>query len=122
MSKTLVVVESPAKARTIGRFLGSAVDVLASMGHVRDLPLRELGVHINDDFRPDYELTLNGKRSSNPRARRRRRLIKCIWQPTLTVRGKQSPGTSRRFCKMQQKGLFIASPSMKSPRMPSGIR
>ena len=62
MSKTLVVVESPAKARTIGRFLGSAVDVLASMGHVRDLPLRELGVHINDDFRPDYELTLNGKK------------------------------------------------------------
>ncbi len=62
MRKTLVVVESPAKARTIGRFLGSGVDVLASMGHVRDLPLRELGVHINDDFRPDYELTLNGKK------------------------------------------------------------
>ncbi len=62
MSKKLVVVESPAKARTIGRFLGSSVDVLASMGHVRDLPLRELGVHINDDFRPDYELTLNGKK------------------------------------------------------------
>ncbi len=62
MSKQLVVVESPAKARTISRFLGSKVEVLASMGHVRDLPLRELGVHINDDFRPKYELTANGKK------------------------------------------------------------
>ena len=62
MSKKLVVVESPAKARTISRFLGPSVDVLASMGHVRDLPLRELGVDTNNDFRPKYELTLNGKK------------------------------------------------------------
>ena len=62
MSKTLVVVESPAKARTIGRFLGASTNVLASMGHVRDLPQHELGVHIHDDFRPEYELTTNGKK------------------------------------------------------------
>ncbi|NLZ60470.1 MAG: type I DNA topoisomerase [Lentisphaerae bacterium] len=62
MSKQLVVVESPAKARTISRFLGGNSQVLASMGHVRDLPQRELGVDVQDDFRPSYELTNNGKK------------------------------------------------------------
>ena len=62
MSKHLVVVESPAKARTISRFLGGNSQVLASMGHVRDLPQRELGVDVQDDFRPSYELTNNGKK------------------------------------------------------------
>ena len=62
MSKTLVVVESPAKARTIGRFLGSGIQVQASMGHVRDLPQHSLGVDIEHDFEPQYELTANGKK------------------------------------------------------------
>jgi DNA topoisomerase-1 len=62
MAVKLVVVESPAKARTIGRFLGSDVQVQASMGHVRDLPQGSLGVDIKQDFKPDYELTANGKR------------------------------------------------------------
>ncbi len=55
MAKQLVVVESPAKARTINRILGGAYTVRASMGHVRDLPERRLGVRIEDGFRPDYE-------------------------------------------------------------------
>ncbi|MFA6814813.1 MAG: type I DNA topoisomerase [Lentisphaeria bacterium] len=62
MNKKLVIVESPAKARTIGRFLGSDVNVLASMGHVRDLPKNKLGVDIANNFNPDYELTTNGKK------------------------------------------------------------
>ena len=62
MSKTLVVVESPAKARTIGRFLGNEIQVQASMGHVRDLPQHSLGVDIEHDFEPQYELTTNGKK------------------------------------------------------------
>ena len=49
MPKDLVIVESPAKARTIGRFLGSRYDVKASMGHVRDLPKKSLGVEIDSD-------------------------------------------------------------------------
>ena len=44
MGKDLVIVESPAKARTIGRFLGGKYDTKASMGHVRDIPKREMGV------------------------------------------------------------------------------
>ena len=56
---TLMIVESPAKARTIGKLLGAGTKVLASMGHVSDLPQRELGVDIVHDFAPQYELTPN---------------------------------------------------------------
>ena len=59
---TLMIVESPAKARTIGKLLGAGTKVLASMGHVSDLPTRELGVDIVHDFAPQYELTPNGHR------------------------------------------------------------
>ncbi|MDB5078574.1 MAG: topoisomerase 1 [Chloroflexi bacterium] len=55
MSKTLVIVESPAKAKTITRFLGSSYTVRASMGHVRDLPAKELGVEVaTGTFKPTY--------------------------------------------------------------------
>ena len=56
MAKNLVIVESPAKARTVGRYLGSDYAVLASLGHVRDLPQRELGVDVDRDFEPQYEV------------------------------------------------------------------
>jgi DNA topoisomerase I len=51
---TLVIVESPAKAKTIGRYLGRGYVVKASMGHVRDLPKSRMGVHTEDGFAPDY--------------------------------------------------------------------
>src|SRR5215208_2258355 len=58
MSKNLVIVESPAKARTIERYLGPGYKVLASYGHVRDLPENpgkgKLGVDVDNDFAPDY--------------------------------------------------------------------
>ncbi|MDD3894874.1 MAG: toprim domain-containing protein, partial [Syntrophomonadaceae bacterium] len=50
MSKTLVIVESPAKAKSISKFLGSRYTVKASMGHLRDLPKSQLGVNIENDF------------------------------------------------------------------------
>jgi DNA topoisomerase-1 len=56
MAKYLVVVESPSKAKTIGRYLGKDYQVKASVGHVRDLPPKELGVDIEDGFRPTYHL------------------------------------------------------------------
>lgn len=58
--KTLVIVESPAKARTIGRYLGSGYEVAASVGHVRDLPTKELGVDVANGFEPAY-VTIRGK-------------------------------------------------------------
>ena len=59
MSK-LVIVESPAKAKTIKKYLGSGYDVIASMGHVRDLPKSRLGVDVKHDFKPKYEI-IKGK-------------------------------------------------------------
>jgi len=56
MPKSLVIVESPAKARTIARYLGGDYDVEATMGHIRDLPKKELGVDIENDFEPTYEI------------------------------------------------------------------
>jgi len=57
MAKKLVIVESPAKARTINKYLGSAFSVKASMGHVRDLPERKFGVEIENDFKPTYQIS-----------------------------------------------------------------
>jgi DNA topoisomerase-1 len=57
---TLVIVESPAKAKTIKKYLGSGYDVIASMGHVRDLPKSRLSVDIKHDFKPKYEI-IKGK-------------------------------------------------------------
>jgi len=54
MGKKLVIVESPAKARTINRILGGDFIVKASMGHVRDLPKSNLGVDEENDFAPEY--------------------------------------------------------------------
>lgn len=55
--KNLVIVESPAKARTISKFLGSEYTVMASMGHVRDLPKSTLGFDPDNNFEPDYQVT-----------------------------------------------------------------
>jgi DNA topoisomerase-1 len=54
--KSLVIVESPAKAKTINKYLGSGFDVKASMGHIRDLPTKEFGVEIEKDFEPTYTI------------------------------------------------------------------
>ena len=53
--KSLVIVESPAKAKTIGKYLGSNYEVKACMGHLRDLPKSKLGVDLEHDFEPDYK-------------------------------------------------------------------
>jgi DNA topoisomerase I len=61
MAKPLVVVESPAKAKTISKFLGSDFDVRASIGHIADLPSKGLAVDVDNGFKPTYELTDRGK-------------------------------------------------------------
>ncbi|ADH61008.1 DNA topoisomerase I [Thermoanaerobacter mathranii subsp. mathranii str. A3] len=60
MAKSLVIVESPAKAKTISKFLGKNFKVAASMGHVRDLPKSQLGIDIENNFTPKY-ITIRGK-------------------------------------------------------------
>ncbi len=60
MAKYLVIVESPAKVKTIKKFLGSRYDVAASQGHVRDLPKSQMGIDIEHDYEPKY-ITIRGK-------------------------------------------------------------
>ena len=58
--KKLVIVESPSKAKTIGKYLGRTYKVVASLGHVRDLPKSRMGVDIDHDYQPDY-ISIRGK-------------------------------------------------------------
>jgi DNA topoisomerase-1 len=62
MAKNLVIVESPAKAKTINKYLGSDYKVMASYGHIKDLPSKGLGVDVEHDFEPTYEVTDKAKK------------------------------------------------------------
>jgi DNA topoisomerase-1 len=65
MSKNLVIVESPAKARTINKYLGQDYTVLASIGHIKDLPAKDLGVDVDNNFEPTYEVIPDTKKRNN---------------------------------------------------------
>lgn len=94
MSK-LVIVESPAKAKTIGKYLGSDYVVKASMGHLRDLPRKTMGVDLEHDFEPEYGPIEEKIKSSPNCARLPRKQTLFIWRPTPTVRVRQFPGILR---------------------------
>ena len=89
-----MIVESPAKAKTIGKYLGPDYEVRASMGHLRDLPKSKLGVDVEHDFEPNYrpirgkEELINELKKNSPRP-----ATPYIWPPTRTVRGRPSAGT-----------------------------
>jgi DNA topoisomerase-1 len=61
MAKSLVIVESPTKAKTIGKYLGKQFTVMASLGHIKDLPKKDLAVDVDHDFEPRYEI-IEGKK------------------------------------------------------------
>ena len=61
MGKSLVIVESPAKAKTIGKYLGKQFIVKASLGHIKDLPKKDLSVDVDHEFKPKYEV-IEGKK------------------------------------------------------------
>src|SRR5438132_5647130 len=63
MANPLIIVESPAKAKTLGRFLGGKYEIRASMGHVRDLPKSTLGIDVEHSFKPEY-VTIPGKEAT----------------------------------------------------------
>ncbi len=65
MAKNLVIVESPAKAKTINKYLGKDYLVMASIGHIKDLPSKGLGVDVEHDFEPTYELIPDTKKRNN---------------------------------------------------------
>ena len=62
MQKNLVIVESPAKAKTIEKFLGKDFKVLSSYGHIRDLKKKEFSIDVDKDFKPHYEIPADKKK------------------------------------------------------------
>jgi DNA topoisomerase-1 len=77
-SKSLVVVESPTKAKTISRYIGPEFSVIATVGHVKDLPERELGVDVEKDFQPRYEI-IPGKRKVLKQIREAARSVDAVY-------------------------------------------
>ena len=103
MAKNLVIVESPAKAKTLAKYLGRDYQVKASVGHVMDLPKSKLGVDIENDFaaRVPRHPGQDGRSSTSSRRRRRTRRTS-TWPPTPIARARPSPGTSPRSSATQE--------------------
>lgn len=78
MADVLVIVESPAKAKTIGKYLGSKYIVKASMGHIRDLPKSQIGVEVENNFNPKY-ITIRGKGSILKELKDARKKVKKVY-------------------------------------------
>jgi len=78
MAKSLVIVESPAKARTLGKYLGKDFNVLASVGHIKDLPQNALGVEIENGFKPKYSI-IPGKKDVVDRIRKAAKSAQTIY-------------------------------------------
>lgn len=78
MADSLVIVESPAKAKTISKYLGSKYIVKASMGHIRDLPKSQIGVEVNNNFEPKY-ITIRGKGSILKELKDARKKVKKVY-------------------------------------------
>ncbi len=92
MARYLVIVESPAKVKTIKKFLGSNYVVTASNGHVSDLPKSQLGIDVEHDFEPKY-ITIRGKGEILAAFERKsKRRTKYILQLTRTGKEKRFPG------------------------------
>ena len=120
MAKNLVIVESPAKAKTLARYLGRDYQVLASVGHLVDLPKSKLGVDIEHDFAPEYDHHHAARSQDHRRAQRRRRRTRrtSFSRPTRTARARRSPGTSasKIVQQGQQRRSCGAFSSTRSPR------
>jgi DNA topoisomerase-1 len=95
VTKPLVVVESPTKVRTIKKYLGKDYNVAATVGHIKDLPSKEMGIDIESGFKPEYK-NIPGKQ----------KIIK-----TLKAKGKPSHGIHPKYLK-KRVGNFTVSFSM----------
>ena len=78
MADNLVIVESPAKAKTIEKFLGSNFKVASSFGHISDLPSKNIGIDVNDNFKPSYEISTD-KKSIVKKLRDLAKKSKTVW-------------------------------------------
>ena len=106
--RALVIVESPAKAKTIGKYLGSSYAVKATVGHIRDLPTKTLGIDLDDGFAPEY-VTIPGKEKTVAELKQAARGARAVyiatdpdregeaiaWHVQSQIRGKGAPPAKR---------------------------
>lgn len=91
--KTLVIVESPSKAKTIGKFLGSKYKVIASAGHIIDLPKSRLAVDIENNFKPEY-INVRGRAPIIKEIKKEAaKMAESFWRQTLIARERLFLGT-----------------------------
>jgi len=120
-ANSLVIVESPAKAKTIKKYLGAGYIVKASVGHVKDLPKKTMGIDIEHGFAPEY-VVIDGKRKVLAEIKDAAALVgRVLLAPDPIAKGKPSPGTSPRRCAAPTPTSSACS-STRSPRRPSTRR
>ena len=116
MAKYLVIVESPAKVKTIKKFLGKNYEVMASNGHVRDLPKSNLGIDVDGDFEPKY-ITIRGKGEILAKLRKEAKKADKIYLATDPDRG-EKPSHGICFTHLNLRARMSAvSALMRSRRM-----
>lgn len=93
MPQHLVIVESPAKARTIEKFLGKDYQVLASYGHVRALPSKQGSVNVTDGFQPNYQVLPESKKHLDAIKKALKQSDRLILATDPDREGKRYPGT-----------------------------
>ncbi len=97
LADNLVIVESPAKAKTIEKYLGKKYKVIASMGHVRDLPRSQMGVNTEDNYEPKY-ITIRGKGPVVKELKKHAKKAKNVFLASdPTVKVKQLLGIYQKF-------------------------
>ena len=99
MAKALVIVESPAKAKTINKYLGKQYVVKASLGHIKDLPKKDLAVDVEHGFEPHYEVIEGKKKLIEELKQAAKKWKPSTWRPTRTAKAKPSAFTCRKNCR-----------------------
>lgn len=117
MAKNLVIVESPAKATTIERYLGKDFQVVASFGHVRDLPKSKLGIDVEHNFTPQYMIPRGSAKKINQLKNSYIAPKQSTWQLILTAKERRLPGillkqSHQSPTKLSKELLFQKSPSL----------
>jgi len=96
LPKSLVIVESPTKAKTINKYLGRDYEVEASLGHIKDLPKSQLGVDLEGDFSTEY-VVIPGKEKVVAKLKKMAKgAAPCIWLLTRTAKAKPLPRTWKK--------------------------
>ena len=116
MKKALIIVESPAKIKTLKKFLGPNYAVESSVGHIRDLPKKGFGIDIKNDFEPEYAVLEEKKDVIAKLKKAAKEATSSTSLPTLTAKEKPSPGIScLSFLPRPKPNALPSTRSLKKP-------